>query len=98
MKHVDWIKKLYSYMATYASVFPRQAYVNHRDLDLGMNKNGSTDFIQASVWGTIYLKNNFNRLVCIKTKVDPDNFFSHEQSIPTLPISTMSRGEKFNHL
>ena len=96
-KHVDWIRKLYTYMAPYASVFPRQAYVNYRDLDLGMNKNGSTDFIQASVWGTMYFKNNFNRLVRIKTKVDPDNFFRHEQSIPTLPISAMRRDGKFNH-
>ncbi|XP_057484719.1 berberine bridge enzyme-like 15 [Actinidia eriantha] len=95
-KHVDWIRKLYNYMAPYASVFPRQAYVNYRDLDLGMNKNGCTDFVQASVWGTMYFKHNFNRLVHIKTKVDPDNFFRHEQSIPTLPIST-SWGEKFNH-
>ncbi|PSR89823.1 Berberine bridge enzyme-like, partial [Actinidia chinensis var. chinensis] len=96
-KHVDWIRKLHNYMATYVSVFPRQAYVNYRDLDLGMNKNGSTDFIQASVWGTMYFKNNFNRLVRIKTKVDPDNFFRHEQSIPTLPISAMRRDGKFNH-
>ncbi|PSR86437.1 Berberine bridge enzyme-like [Actinidia chinensis var. chinensis] len=95
-KHVDWIRKLYTYMAPYASVFPRQAYVNYRDLDLGMNKNGCTDFVQASVWGTMYFKHNFNRLVHIKTKVDPDNFFRHEQSIPILPISTMSWGEKFD--
>ncbi|RVW80168.1 Berberine bridge enzyme-like 15 [Vitis vinifera] len=28
---------------------------------------------------------NFNRLVHVKTKVDPDNFFRHEQSIPPMP-------------
>ncbi|XP_058196990.1 berberine bridge enzyme-like 15 [Rhododendron vialii] len=86
-KHVDWIRKLYNYMSNYVSKFPREAYVNYRDLDLGMNKNGSTDFVQASVWGSKYFKNNFNRLVRIKTKVDPDNFFRHEQSIPTLPTA-----------
>ncbi|KAG5563197.1 hypothetical protein RHGRI_005828 [Rhododendron griersonianum] len=86
-KHVDWIRKLYSYMSNYVSKFPREAYVNYRDLDLGMNKNGSTDFVQASVWGPKYFKNNFNRLVRTKTKVDPDNFFRHEQSIPTLPTA-----------
>lgn len=84
-RHVEWIRKLYNYMSTYVSKFPREAYVNYRDLDLGMNKYGSTDFVQASVWGSKYFKNNFNRLVRIKTKVDPDNFFRHEQSIPTLP-------------
>ncbi|KAG5515969.1 hypothetical protein RHGRI_036863 [Rhododendron griersonianum] len=86
-KHVDWIRKLHNYMSNYVSKFPREAYVNYRDLDLGMNKNGSTDFVQASVWGSKYFKNNFNRLVSIKTKVDPDNFFRHEQSIPTLPTA-----------
>ncbi|KAF8028844.1 hypothetical protein BT93_E1494 [Corymbia citriodora subsp. variegata] len=85
-KHMDWIRRLYTYMATYVSMFPRETYVNYRDLDLGMNKNGSS-FIQASVWGAKYFKDNFERLVQVKTKVDPDNFFRHEQSIPPLPPS-----------
>lgn len=89
-KHIDWIRKLYNYMATYASKFPREAYVNYRDLDLGMNK-GNTSFFQASGWGSRYYKDNFNRLVRIKTKFDPDNFFKHEQSIPTLPASKCKR-------
>ncbi|XP_059667961.1 berberine bridge enzyme-like 13 [Cornus florida] len=93
-KHVDWIRKLYNYMAAYVSLFPREAYVNYRDLDLGMNKKGNTSFIQASAWGNKYYKNNFNRLVRVKTKVDPDNFFWHEQSIPTLPSMTKRRGRK----
>ncbi|KAL8045559.1 hypothetical protein ABFX02_08G122200 [Erythranthe guttata] len=84
-KHVDWIRRLYSYMRVYVSKFPREAYVNYRDLDLGMNRNGST-FIEASLWGSKYFKDNFSRLVRVKTKVDPDNFFRHEQSIPTLPL------------
>ncbi|XP_057763852.1 berberine bridge enzyme-like 15 [Salvia miltiorrhiza] len=91
-KHVDWIRRLYNYMAAYASMFPREAYVNYRDLDLGANKNGSS-FIQASSWGTRYFKDNFNRLVEVKTKVDPGNFFRHEQSIPTLPLMNHG-GEK----
>lgn len=85
MKHVEWIRKLYSYMASYVSKNPRAAYLNYRDLDLGMNKNGNTSFVEASAWGYKYFKKNFNRLVRIKTKVDPDNLFRHEQSIPTLP-------------
>ncbi|XP_048323352.1 monolignol oxidoreductase AtBBE-like 15 [Ziziphus jujuba] len=83
-KHIDWIRKLYNYMGPYVSMFPREAYVNYRDLDLGMNKKSSTSFILASVWGNKYFKDNFNKLVKIKTKVDPDNFFRHEQSIPPL--------------
>ncbi|KAK2644854.1 hypothetical protein Ddye_020049 [Dipteronia dyeriana] len=84
--HMDWIRKLYNYMAPYVSKFPREAYVNYRDLDLGMNKKDNTSFVQASVWGVKYFKDNFNRLVRVKTKVDPDNFFRHEQSIPPLPL------------
>lgn len=85
-KHMNWIRRLYSYMAPYVSMFPRETYVNYRDLDLGMNKNG-TSFIQTVVWGAKYFKDNFDRLVQVKTKVDPDNFFRHEQSIPPLPLS-----------
>ncbi|CAI9089575.1 OLC1v1024166C1 [Oldenlandia corymbosa var. corymbosa] len=92
-KHYDWIRKLYNYMASYATMFPRQAYVNYRDLDLGMNKDGNTSVVEASVWGSKYFKNNFNRLVRIKTKVDPDNMFRHEQSIPMISSSAASRSE-----
>ncbi|KAK9181468.1 hypothetical protein WN944_024605 [Citrus x changshan-huyou] len=84
-KHIDWIRRLYNYMGPYVSMLPRAAYVNYRDLDLGMNKNGSS-FIKSSVWGYKYFKDNFNRLIKVKTKVDPDNFFRHEQSIPPLPL------------
>ncbi|KAI4299744.1 hypothetical protein L6164_033173 [Bauhinia variegata] len=86
-KHIDWIRKLYNYMTPYVSKFPREAYVNYRDLDLGMNKKNSTNYIQASSWGNMYFKDNFSRLVKIKTKVDPENVFRHEQSIPPLPVS-----------
>ncbi|EXB75195.1 Reticuline oxidase-like protein [Morus notabilis] len=84
-KHMNWIRKLYDYMAPYVSRFPRQAYVNYRDLDLGMNKKNETNFIEASGWGNKYFKDNFDKLVLIKTMIDPDNFFRHEQSIPPLP-------------
>ncbi|XP_019168883.1 PREDICTED: berberine bridge enzyme-like 15 [Ipomoea nil] len=85
-KHLDWIRRLYDYMGTYVSKSPREAYVNYRDLDLGMNNNGgNTSFSEASVWGYKYFKGNFERLVAVKTKVDPHNFFWHEQSIPVLP-------------
>ncbi|KAJ6950591.1 hypothetical protein NC651_004309 [Populus alba x Populus x berolinensis] len=31
-----------------------------------------------------YFKNNFDRVVRVKTAVDPANFFRNEQSIPPL--------------
>ncbi|KAI8568538.1 hypothetical protein RHMOL_Rhmol02G0208500 [Rhododendron molle] len=82
-RHISWIRRLYSYMAPYVSRFPRAAYINYRDLDVGVNNNkGNTSYAQASIWGIKYFKNNFNRLVQVKTKVDPGNFFRNEQSIP----------------
>ncbi|KAJ4832996.1 hypothetical protein Tsubulata_005300 [Turnera subulata] len=85
-KNIDWIRKLYDYMEPYVSKFPRAAYVNYRDIDLGMNKKINNSFIQTSEWGVKYFKCNFQRLRHVKTKVDPDNLFRHEQSIPPLPI------------
>ena len=85
-RYIDWIRRLYSYMAPYVSKSPREAYANYRDLDIGQNNDkGKTSYAQASVWGVKYFKNNFNRLVQVKTMVDPGNYFRHEQSIP--PVS-----------
>ncbi|KAJ0262665.1 hypothetical protein HA466_0031740 [Hirschfeldia incana] len=86
-RHINWIRDLYSYMMPYVSSNPRQAYVNYRDLDLGENTiNAKASFKRARVWGAKYFKDNFNRLVRIKSMVDPDNFFRHEQSIPPLHV------------
>ncbi|KAL0398233.1 UNVERIFIED_CONTAM: Berberine bridge enzyme-like 24 [Sesamum radiatum] len=80
---IRWVRRLYRYMAPYVSKFPREVYVNYRDIDIGVNNNeGETSYEQASIWGRKYFKNNFNRLVQVKTMVDPDNFFKYEQSIP----------------
>ncbi|XWS10512.1 hypothetical protein CRYUN_Cryun39dG0086000 [Craigia yunnanensis] len=83
-KHFDWIRGVYDYMGAYVPTSPRAAYVNYRDLDLGMNNKSNTSFSQASIWGAKYFKCNFHRLVKVKSKVDPDNFFRHEQSIPAV--------------
>ncbi|KAA0052471.1 flavin-dependent oxidoreductase FOX2-like [Cucumis melo var. makuwa] len=90
-KHLQWIKKLYNYMTPYVSQLPREAYVNYRDLDLGINKNSNTSYIESIGWGTRYFKENFGRLLRVKTKVDPDNFFRHEQSVPPIPTSEALR-------
>ncbi|KAL2494192.1 FAD-binding Berberine family protein [Forsythia ovata] len=83
-RYINWIRRLYSYMAPYVSKFPRAAYINYRDLDIGVNNKGHTSYAQASIWGRKYFNNNFNRLVQVKTKIDPYNFFKNEQSIPSL--------------
>ncbi|XP_057523832.1 berberine bridge enzyme-like 13 [Amaranthus tricolor] len=85
-RHMEWVRKLYNYMTPYVSMFPREAYVNYKDLDLGINTDDNASFIQAGAWANMYYKDNYNRLVKIKTKFDPENLFRHEQSIPPLPI------------
>ncbi|XP_017978174.1 PREDICTED: tetrahydrocannabinolic acid synthase-like [Theobroma cacao] len=84
-KHISFMRRLYKYMEPYVSKSPRAAYMNYRDLDLGSNNKGNyTSYRQASSWGLKYFKNNFNRLIHVKSMVDPQNFFRHEQSIPSL--------------
>ncbi|XP_042019290.1 berberine bridge enzyme-like 8 [Salvia splendens] len=84
-KYVKWSRRVDKYLTPYVSRNPREAYLNYRDLDLGVNEvEGVTSYEKASVWGKRYFKNNFDRLVRIKTRVDPKNFFRNEQSIPPL--------------
>ncbi|CAN1251549.1 Tetrahydroberberine oxidase [Linum perenne] len=79
-RQINWLRGLYDYMAPYVSKNPREAYVNYRDLDIG--DGGS--YRRAKRWGSRYFKNNFDRLVRVKTAVDPSDFFRNEQSIPPL--------------
>lgn len=86
--HIAWMRRLYDYMEPYVSKSPRAAYLNYRDLDLGTNNVGGgndTSYEQASRWGLRYFMHNFERLVRVKSRVDPGNFFRNEQSIPALP-------------
>lgn len=83
-KHVDWIKMLYKYMKPYVSGSPRAAYLNYRDLDLGINQQPNTSYSQSIIWGRKYFKGNFKRLAGVKKLADPENFFRSEQSIPLL--------------
>ncbi|KAK2977275.1 hypothetical protein RJ640_005537 [Escallonia rubra] len=92
-RHIKWIRRLYRYMAPYASKSPRASYINYRDLDIGVNEKGNTSDAQASIWGTKYFKNNFKRLVKVKTRVDPGNFFRNEQSIPPLSSRRKKSGD-----
>lgn len=89
---MDLIRKLYNCTTLYVSMFPRTAYVNYEDFDLGMNKKKNTSFMEVLCERTKYFKDNFNILVRVNTKVDPDNFFRHEQSIPPLLVSLKSQG------
>ncbi|KAL7588914.1 hypothetical protein Lser_V15G37195 [Lactuca serriola] len=74
---------MYDFMTNYVAKNPRSAFVNYRDLDIGVNKGDG--LTSAKVYGEKYFKNNFDRLVKVKTAVDPENFFRNEQSIPIQP-------------
>ncbi|GAB4850009.1 hypothetical protein Ancab_029308 [Ancistrocladus abbreviatus] len=71
---------VYDTMTPYVSKNPREAFLNYRDLEIGTNVGGSTGF------AVDYFKSNLKRLLQVKTKVDPGNFFTYEQSIPALKI------------
>ncbi|BAT87703.1 Berberine bridge enzyme-like 21 [Vigna angularis] len=77
-------KRLYSYMTPFVSSNPRRAFLNYRDLDIGVNNFGENSFQEGQVYGSKYFNQNLKRLVNIKTKVDPENFFRNEQSVPVL--------------
>ncbi|KAK1367102.1 Berberine bridge enzyme [Heracleum sosnowskyi] len=84
-QRLKWINSMHEYLTPYVSKNPRAAYVNYLDLDLGNNTyNERSSYVKASNWGRRYFKNNFRKLMQVKTVADPDNFFRHEQSIPTL--------------
>ncbi|XP_068655894.1 berberine bridge enzyme-like 26 [Aristolochia californica] len=84
-RYLNWIRSLYSFVTPYVTQAPRAAYLNYKDLDLGRNNEGpNTSYATASVWGLKYFKGNFRRLALVKGRVDKDNFFRNEQSIPPL--------------
>lgn len=83
--YINLTRKLHKYMTPFVSKNPREAFLNYKDLDLGINHNGKNSYIEGKAYGVEYFKDNFNRLVEVKTKVDPHNFFRNEPSVPTLP-------------
>ncbi|KAL6529145.1 hypothetical protein OROHE_014889 [Orobanche hederae] len=92
--YLRWSQRYYAYMAPYVSKSPRQAYLNYRDLEIGANNpNGKPSYARSAIFGRKYFKNNFDRLVRVKTIVDPTNFFKNEQSIPPLSSKWTKKGD-----
>ncbi|KAL1331750.1 berberine bridge enzyme-like 4 [Arachis ipaensis] len=78
-------RSFYEYMTPYVSHSPREAFLNYRDLNIGANNPSNVTRMDiAQIYGRKYFRDNLERLVYVKSKVDPDNFFRHEQSIPPL--------------
>ncbi|KAL0288617.1 UNVERIFIED_CONTAM: Berberine bridge enzyme-like 27 [Sesamum angustifolium] len=87
-KYISWVRKLSDCVTPYVTKSPRGAYFDYRDLDIGVNNNeGPISVETARVWGEKYFKNNFDRLVQVKNRVDPENFFREKQTIPPQPSS-----------
>ncbi|KAF8652001.1 hypothetical protein HU200_062941 [Digitaria exilis] len=84
--HIRWIRDLYAFMTPYVSKNPREAYFNYRDLDLGRNVvvGNVSSYEAGKVWGEKYFKGNYKRLALAKGKIDPEDYFRNEQSVPPL--------------
>ncbi|KAJ0493343.1 putative tetrahydroberberine oxidase [Helianthus annuus] len=84
-KNLEFARKMHEHMTPFVSDNPREAFYNYRDLDNGVNHHGKYSYEEGMVYGIRYFKEvNYNRLVMVKTMVDPNNFFSNEQGIPAL--------------
>ncbi|KAL5578173.1 hypothetical protein UlMin_019872, partial [Ulmus minor] len=67
---------------------PRSAFLNYRDIDIGVNHWGANSYQEGKAYGIRYFNDNFDRLVKVKTAVDPEYFFRNEQSVP--PLTSMA--------
>ncbi|KAK3130615.1 hypothetical protein QOZ80_6BG0495730 [Eleusine coracana subsp. coracana] len=83
-----WIRDFYAFMEPHVSKNPREAYFNYRDLGLGQNVvvGNVSSYEAGKVWGEKYFKGNYRRLAIAKGKIDPDDYFRNEQSIPPLVL------------
>ncbi|KAF1861603.1 hypothetical protein Lal_00025986 [Lupinus albus] len=78
-------RSFYEFMTPFVSKTPRESFFNYRDIGIGGNSPSNVTSIDiAKSYGSKYFNRNFERLVCVKSKVDPQNFFRYEQSIPPL--------------
>ncbi|KAI0510286.1 hypothetical protein KFK09_010887 [Dendrobium nobile] len=103
-RYMQWLREWYEFMGPMVSSGPRAAYVNYLDLDLGYRgwatetEESGDPVEEARTWGERYFLGNYDRLVRVKTMIDPDNVFWNEQSIPPLTLScpfTRHDKEKF---
>lgn len=66
--NMNKIRSLYGFTKPFVSDSPRGAFLKYRDLDIGTNDNGKNSYNEGKVYGK-----NFDRLVKVKTAVDPNN-------------------------
>ncbi|KAL1198387.1 Berberine bridge enzyme-like 4 [Cardamine amara subsp. amara] len=83
---LSMMKELYEVAEPYVSSNPREAFFNYRDIDVGSNPSGQTNVDEAKIYGSKYFLGNLKRLMQVKAKYDPENFFKNEQSIPPVRV------------
>ncbi|KAG6642504.1 hypothetical protein I3843_09G140500 [Carya illinoinensis] len=91
--YLKFSRTLYKAMTPYVSKSPREAFLNYRDLDIGIASSSNNRTIllnNARVYGSKYFKGNLDRLTRAKASIDPYNFFKNEQSIPPSPSNPAS--------
>ncbi|GKC89111.1 reticuline oxidase-like protein [Tanacetum coccineum] len=52
--YLNQMRSLYDFMTPYASNSPRGAFLNYRDIDLGVNHNGANSYADGKVYGEKY--------------------------------------------
>ncbi|KAL8265348.1 hypothetical protein R6Q59_023478 [Mikania micrantha] len=50
-RYINLTRVLHDYMTPFVSKFPREAFLNYRDLDIGVNHNGKNSFLEGSRFG-----------------------------------------------
>ncbi|KAJ4899845.1 FAD-binding Berberine family protein [Raphanus sativus] len=55
-------KELHSFMTRFVSMSPRSAYLNYRDVDIGVNDQGKDSYKEGEVYGRMYFGKNFDRV------------------------------------
>ncbi|MED6193618.1 hypothetical protein PIB30_021270 [Stylosanthes scabra] len=81
-KFVNEARSLYSYMTPFVSKNPRSAFLNYRDIDIGINTFGKDSYEQGKVYGVKYFNGNFERLVKIKLRLILTTFSGMSRVFP----------------
>ena len=81
-KYKGLVRSMYEFMTPFVTNLPRESFLNYRDLEIGNTTDAYRTYSGARVYGMKYFKDNFERLVRVKTAVDPADFFRNLQSVP----------------
>ncbi|MED6133226.1 hypothetical protein PIB30_026554 [Stylosanthes scabra] len=88
-RNLNVSRSMHDFMSPFVSKAPREAFLNYRDRDIGAAPSIGPASVEAGrIYGLQYFRENFDRLVQVKTRVDPNNFFRYEQMFSPVLILT----------